>query len=148
MGTPLLCTGMELGGQATDIRRNVIRYTHLGLALVSADQPVVARNTVLDSDYVGLLIGVGLFEEIDGDVVGGDIRRNVVHGSRRGTDVGNSFGFGASGVNIHDNDFTGNVESDCVDLTYGDGTANTDNIWTNNLGDPARSSPKGICTLQ
>lgn len=148
MGTPLLCTGMELGGRAADIRRNLIRYTHRGLALVSADQPVVARNTVLDSDYVGLLIGVGLFEEIDGDVVGGDIRRNVVHGSRRGTDVGNSFGVGASGVNVHDNDFSGNVESDCIDRTFGDGTANTDNTWTNNLGDPARSSPEGICSLQ
>jgi hypothetical protein len=41
-----------------------------------------------------------------------------------------------------------NVIFDCYDSSSGGtGTAGTDNIWIDNVGDPAKSDPEGICSL-
>ena len=45
----------------------------------------------------------------------------------------------SSGNTIHNNDFSGNAGTDCVDDSPG-----PDSTWTNDIGDD--SSPSGLCT--
>jgi nitrous oxidase accessory protein NosD len=50
---------------------------------------------------------------------------------------------GEGGNNVHDNVATDNSTLDCFDTTSGDGTADTDNTWTNNIGNT--DQPEVIC---
>jgi parallel beta-helix repeat protein len=68
-----------------------------------------------------------------------NIANNIADRNGTGAYVANQ----TSGLSLHDNDFRGNVDADCMDLSSGSGTAGTANTWTNNLG--VTGTPSGIC---
>lgn len=135
---PFLCTGIELRrGFASKVVGNTVRYSNWGVETDLSEDPLVEENSIHS------WIGLHLFEQ-----AGGTVRNNVT------TDFPGGFGiwvaYNTRYVRISDNDFRGhdtNRYYDCRDHSSGSGTAGTANIWTNNLGDPAKSDPSGICSL-
>ena len=119
-------TGIEVSGATANVITNRIHGLFWGISLFGAHGSV-AGNEIHGGTDNGIIVD---------NTIGVDISNNTVSG--RG---GNGIGVGpsTSGNTIHDNDFSGNAATDCVDLSSG--PANT---WTNDFGD--ESSPSGICT--
>jgi copper-binding protein NosD len=110
------------------IRTNTFRNVYDAIRLNSANHAVISNNLgVVNIQHIGVLMaGSGL----------ADIFDNRMHAGEAGIFISGSLS------TITSNDFAGPAATDCQDTTSGDGTAGTNNEWTNNTG---TSSPAGIC---
>jgi hypothetical protein len=135
---PFLCDGIVvLRTVGSTIARNTIRYSNWGIETVIARAPLIEGNSILSA------IGLHLYDQ-----TGGIVTNNVTAELSGGWGIW--VAYNTSDVRISDNDFRGQDENryyDCRDHSSGSGTAGTANRWMNNLGDPAKSDPSGICSL-
>ena len=119
------------------IGSNIVRYAQGGIDVTAAGGSITG-NTVqhgrhfANNSSLGLALSGGDSIEVSGNTVS-DFDAGVLADG------------GASGHDIHDNDFRGNHTRDCEDQTTGSGSQHTDSTWTHDLGKTA--SPTGICKL-
>jgi nitrous oxidase accessory protein NosD len=115
------------GSEAT-IVDNVVRRASVGLFL-SYDSASIARgNRVRGGDLHGIWLYEGGTADVEANRVSGFVQNGI-----RVESGGNA---------VSDNDARGNGGRDCRDLTSGDGSHGTANLWSGNRGD---AKPAGIC---
>ena len=129
--TPVLQVGINMFGNGDVARRNVVRYANTGIQTINTIGVTIAENRVRGIFGFGISLAVAVDE-------------HVLLNTVRAESIGINVGAGSYGSNIHDNDFRGSSDPDCRDQSTGDGTADTDNTWVDNLGD--EDSPDGICS--
>ena len=109
-----------------------MKYSLSGIIASSVWNPVISGNSFQGTGRGTTTQGI-VFGEYRHPLRTGTVSGNAVRGFHEGIIASES-----TCIDIHDNDSTGNVGTDCVDLS-GD-----QNTWTNNVGD--ESLPAGICT--
>ena len=137
--TPLFDLGIKIYNFMADpvITGNTVRYAQGGINVTTVGG-IIKGNTLqhgrhpVNSTSVGLGLSGGDSIEVSGNTVSDFGTGILVDG-------------GASGHDIHDNDFRGNHTRDCDDQTTGSGSQGTDNTWTHDFGTTAH--PTGICKL-
>jgi parallel beta-helix repeat protein len=125
---------MANSGKGLQIIGNRITGATIGIGM-SQSVGVIQNNVVRKSRNQG----ISLYDSHDFEIVG-----NRVAGS---ANAGMYLDPSSSQNAIHDNDFTGNPGTDCVDMsgtTVPSQADPIDNTWTNDYGD--EDSPDGICT--
>jgi hypothetical protein len=125
--------GIDLAGATATIEGNTIVRVDTGIDIANG-QGLIKDNVIRDGGQDGIFASAsvpqtGLQLEITGN--------RVSAFSGNGIDMRQPHD---GGLDVHDNDFSGNASTDCLDTTLPD----SGNTWTNNIGDDA--SPSGICT--
>lgn len=126
-------SGIASSGAHWTVTGNTIRRVRLGMYPAYGTTGSIVGNTIRGGDWDGIWINTS-----DGMVVAD----NDVHNQ---DGIGMHVSIGALN-NVHDNDFSGNGSTDCVDQTGNVVLAADpiDNTWTNDIGD--EDIPDGICT--
>lgn len=148
---------LRLDSSAT-VERNILTNTGGFVVFDGAKGALTIRDNVLTDVSNGIIFpGIIASGSIAGNVMLGaagsgsgialygsaprnrtvEVRGNVVSGFERG--IFSEY----EGSVMRDNDFRGNRRLDCTDITTGEGTSGTANIWRHNLGH--ESEPRGIC---
>ncbi|MEA2621491.1 MAG: hypothetical protein QOH61_401 [Chloroflexota bacterium] len=162
--------GIRANNAAVRIRGNVVREDpnfvsssfSYGIGIDVFNSSAVNHVVINGNTVVGAVDGISVFQASDGTIT----RNHISGGSGRGiallsasnwtVDHNRVTGRGGSGIvldngtslnDVDSNDFSGNVDTDCVDATGNVAVAGPvdpiDNTWTNDVGD--ESSPAGIC---
>jgi hypothetical protein len=132
--------GFFVGAAEVTLRHNVVTEATGGILLFDSGG-LIADNVLLGLRRTDPASGDTGIEArtFDGANFPLELHGNIVSDFHVGVFIHPWF----AGASIHDNDFRGNVDTDCVDVTQGEGTAGTANSWIRNLG--IDSFPPGIC---